>query len=176
MIDKWDRRFLKMAEHIAEWSKDPSTKCGAVIVRPDRTIASVGYNGFPRGMNDALALLANREVKLSRMVHAEMNALLSANEPVKGYTLYTVPFMPCDRCAVHMIQAGIKRVVSYAAEGARARRWANAFDQTTRYFREAGVELEILEQHPVECTHGTRLTRFCGQCSEQQILEGKTHI
>ena len=53
MIDeKWDRRFLALAEHVADWSKDPSTKTGAVIVRPDRTIASMGYNGFPRGMAD----------------------------------------------------------------------------------------------------------------------------
>jgi deoxycytidylate deaminase len=40
---------MKVAEG---WSKDPSTKVGAVIVRPDLTVASIGYNGFPRGMSD----------------------------------------------------------------------------------------------------------------------------
>ena len=164
-MQKWDRRFLKLAEHISEWSKDPSTKCGAVIVRPDRTIASVGYNGFPRGMSDALAFINNREVKYSRTVHAEMNALLSAAEPVKGCTLYTTPFMPCERCAVHMIQAGITRIVSYVATGERARRWEDAFIQTCRYLREAGVTLDIIERNPMQCDHGTRMTQFCKECA-----------
>jgi dCMP deaminase len=50
--DKWDARFLDLARHVATWSRDPSTQTGAVIVRPNRTIASVGYNGFPRDCND----------------------------------------------------------------------------------------------------------------------------
>lgn len=66
---KWDRRFLRLAQEVASWSKDPSTKTGAVIVRPDKTIAAIGYNGFPRGCDDAPELYAHRETKLSRVVH-----------------------------------------------------------------------------------------------------------
>lgn len=51
-IGKWDGRFLDLAVLVGEWSKDPSTKVGAVLVRPDRTIAAVGFNGFPRGVLD----------------------------------------------------------------------------------------------------------------------------
>ena len=29
----WDERFLSLAHHVSGWSKDPSTKVGAVIVR-----------------------------------------------------------------------------------------------------------------------------------------------
>jgi len=114
MNEKWDRRFLELARYIAEWSKDPSTRCGAVIVRPDRTIASLGYNGFPRGTDDDPDLYANRETKYARVVHAEMNAILACAERPSGMTLYTFSrgWGPCcDRCAAHIIQAGIRRVV-----------------------------------------------------------------
>ena len=46
--EKWHRRFLRLAAEIAEFSKDPSTKVGCILVR-DRRIISTGYNGFPRG-------------------------------------------------------------------------------------------------------------------------------
>lgn len=49
MLSKWDERFIELARLVATWSKDPSTKVGAVIVRPYRTVASVGFNGFARG-------------------------------------------------------------------------------------------------------------------------------
>jgi dCMP deaminase len=104
----WDKRFLELAALVGGWSKDPSTKVGAVIVRPDRTIASLGYNGFPRGVDDTYK---DREHKLLRTVHAEMNAILSAREPVNGYTLYVTPLCPCSNCAAAIIQSGIKRIV-----------------------------------------------------------------
>lgn len=135
--DKWDIRFLNMAEVISSWSKDPSTQCGAVVVRPDKTIASLGFNGFPRGMRDDKKFYDLRDEKLSRVIHAEMNALLTAKESLAGYTLYVYPFSPCDRCAVHIIQAGIKRVVFPAL---LPQRWQDSFNRTMKYFEEAGVE------------------------------------
>jgi dCMP deaminase len=53
-MEKGHCRFLQLAEFIAGWSRDSSTHCGAVIVRPNRTIASVRYNGFPRGCDDEI--------------------------------------------------------------------------------------------------------------------------
>ena len=140
-ITKWDHRFLDLAFTVSTWSKDPSTRVGAVIVRPDNTIASTGYNGFPMGMDDKTEYLENRDEKYSRVVHAEMNAILFAREPVKGYTLYTVPFMPCDRCFVHVAQAGIVRVVSEKMEGEAAERWEPSFEKVRRYAKEMGIEL-----------------------------------
>lgn len=112
MNNKWDRRFLRLAEDISHWSKDPSTKTGTVIVRPNKTISSIGYNGFPRGMSDNPSLYENRDVKYSRILHAEVNAILNAYENLYGHTLYTYPLIPCDRCAVIIIQSGIVRVVA----------------------------------------------------------------
>jgi dCMP deaminase len=109
---KWDKRFLKLAEHVATWSKDPSTKVGAVIIRPDNTVASVGYNGFPRHIWDDETDYQDRETKLLKIIHAEVNAILNAKEPLKGYTLYTYPLpFVCVDCAKHIIQAGITTVV-----------------------------------------------------------------
>ena len=145
--EKWDLRFIELARLVGSWSKDPSTQTGAVIVRPDLTICSVGYNGFPRSMDDTQILLSDREEKYSRIIHCEMNALLNAKESVKGYTLYTSTFLTCDRCAVHMIQAGIKRVVceSLYPTDSRYARWAPVLEKSRGYYEECGVEVKEFE-------------------------------
>jgi len=136
---KWDARFIELANMVSSWSKDPSTKTGAVIVRPDLSVASVGFNGFPKQMEDSKELYEDRDLKLSRVVHAEVNALIHATERVVGYTLYTTPWMPCDRCVVQMIQAGISRFVFLSADAERKERWADAFEKTYSYLNEAEV-------------------------------------
>lgn len=137
-MNKWDRRYLELAQHVASWSKDPSTKCGAVIVRPDLTIASLGFNGFARGVDDDDRLL-DRETKYKLIIHAEMNAILSAAEPVKGYTLYIWPYMACERCAVHVIQAGIARVVHPKIPEDKKSRWEDSLKLAANLFAEAGI-------------------------------------
>ena len=82
--DKWDRRFVDLARYVASWSKDPSTKTGAVIVDDYNRIVSVGYNGFPRGIRDDEERLSNRDVKLSLMVHCEINAIIFAGGRALG--------------------------------------------------------------------------------------------
>jgi dCMP deaminase len=139
-ITKWDKRFLELSKLVASWSKDPSTQTGAVIVRPDRTILAVGYNGFPKGMEDYPELYANRDVKYSRIVHCEMNAVLNAKQSVQGCTLYTWPFASCDRCAVHMIQAGITTFVFPKLPKELEARWQASVDKTLLYFTEARVD------------------------------------
>jgi dCMP deaminase len=136
----WDERFLQLAQHIAQWSKDPSTKVGAVIVRPNRTIASVGYNGFPRGVNDD-ERLNDRPYKYAMTVHAEANAILSANERLDGCTLYVTPLSPCSSCASILIQSGIKRVVAYMPH--QPEHWADSFAIARTMLDEAGVRWEI---------------------------------
>lgn len=137
-MDKWTARFLEMAELVGGWSKDPSTKVGAVIVRPDRTIASLGYNGFPRGVEDRYF---DREHKLLRTVHAEMNAILSAREPLGGCTLYVSPLFPCANCAAAIIQSGITTVV--ARMSAVRPEWQNSFDAAADIFSQSGVKVGL---------------------------------
>jgi dCMP deaminase len=141
MTNKWDLRYLDMARLVSTWSKDPSTQTGAVIVRPNGTVASVGFNGFPKGMSDAPELYANREEKYSRVVRCEVNALIFSNGPVVGSTLYTWPFISCDRCMVQMLQAGIKRFVAPASSLDGLSRWGAAFEKVKKYAAEVGVEV-----------------------------------
>lgn len=148
---KWDLRFLEMAMMVASWSKDPSTKCGAVIVRPDRSIVSTGFNGFPRGCDDSGSVYADRDLKLARVVHAEVNAVLLARQDVRGCTLYTWPpgYGPtCDRCASVVIQAGITRVVHVIQETDFASRWMEPCRRGLDMYREAGVTVEALAPPP----------------------------
>lgn len=143
----WDRYFMNIAKLVATASRDPSTQSGAVIARPDdgedgaKRVVSVGYNGFPRGVSDAPELYADRPKKLSRMIHSEMNAILNASETVYGCTLYQYPFIPCDRCCVHVIQAGIKRVVAPGIE-TLPERWRASMQEALDLFEEAGVEFK----------------------------------
>lgn len=139
--EKWDKFFLGLAQYVSTASKDPSTKTGAVIVRPDNTIASVGYNGFPSNIEDRKDRLENRELKYELIIHCEMNAALNAREPLYGYTLYTVPFLSCTRCAVHMIQAGITRVVAPKVPEHLQERWGANLQRSREIFEEADVDV-----------------------------------
>lgn len=143
---KWDDRFMRIAKEVAGWSRDPSTKCGAVIVRPDKTVASVGFNGFPRGTSDADELYADRPTKYGRVVHAETNAVLHCRDPfpLTGYTMYTYPgntSPTCDRCATVVIQSGITTIVHDYEVSEFAERWADATKRAMDMYREAGVEI-----------------------------------
>lgn len=142
MSIKWDLRFLNLAQHIAEWSKDPSTKVGAIIASPDNKVISMGFNGFPQSMSDSAECLNNREEKYSRVIHAEMNALIFSGKDVTGCTLYTSLFS-CDRCFVHLAQSGIRRFVSPEPSMEHLARWADSFDRVKKYAKEMDLELVV---------------------------------
>jgi len=140
-VTKWDKRFLRLARFWAnECSKDPSTKVGAVIVSPDRSSVHLGYNGFPRGVKDAEERYADRPTKYGMVVHAELNAILTAREPLTGWTVYTWPLLTCNECAKAVIQSGIVRVVSVEVAHDR---WNSSFDIALRMYEEAGVRVRL---------------------------------
>ena len=137
-FDEW---ALGLAVAVSKRSRDPSTKVGAVIIRPDKTIASMGYNGFPRTMEDKEEWWNVREEKYARVIHAEMNALLNAKESVKGMTLYcTHPC--CEHCAKHVIAAGLSRVVFGTNEGIRER---FNITRSLELFEDCGIPVTELE-------------------------------
>jgi len=106
---------MSMAFFVGMKSKDGLTKVGAVIVTGEHQIVSVGYNGFPRGVNDDEPTRRERPLKYLYSVHSERNALYNAHyvgASVKGCTLYT-PWLPCTVCAQSIIQEGLSRVVHY---------------------------------------------------------------
>lgn len=146
---KWDQRFVTMAALVASFSKDPSTKCGAVIVRPDHSVAAIGYNGFPRDVPDVSTQLLDRSQKYPRTIHAEMNAILSTHESLKDCTIYTYPMLPCDRCASHIVQAGIKKIVTVVAPHDLENRWGANMKIAQEIFSSAGAEVRIFKNHNI---------------------------
>ena len=138
--NRWDLSFLHKAYSISLDSKDPSTKVGAIITS-DNKFVSTGYNGFPRKMKDEQNLLENRESKIQRTIHAEINALIFAESSLEGMTIYTWPFPPCDACSLVLIQAGISRVVYPHFVGGFPERWRDSFEQSLNNFSDCGVEV-----------------------------------
>ena len=138
--EKWDRRFLELAKHISEWSKDPSTKVGCVVVGADREVLSTGFNGFPRGIEDDLDRLEDRDRKYPLICHAEENAIMHAARigvSLKGNTAY-VTWPPCSRCTRSLIQAGLNEVV-FPADVDIPERWQADFDISMGMMEEAGI-------------------------------------
>ncbi len=150
MSERWDKHFLRLCQDHARMSKDPRTRVGAVIVGPDREIRSTGFNGFPRGILDSQERLQDRDVKLRLVVHAEMNAVLSAARvgiPIKGCTLYLAATdssgkvwggPPCVRCTVEIIQAGITEIVSYPKQAVPSN-WHDDLEEAESLLTEAGM-------------------------------------
>ena len=140
-LDKWDLRFLRIAHDVASWSKDPSTKCGCVLVR-DRRILATGYNGLPAGLSDDLSLLNDREYKLNVVIHAEKNAIFNAAKngaSTEGAVAY-VNFHPCSQCASALIQSGVVQVVCPSPQSA-PERWRENFRLSGALLFDAGVEV-----------------------------------
>lgn len=139
----WEKRMLDLASLVATWSKDPSTKVGAVVMRPDRTIASMGYNGFPRGVADTPRRYENRDIKYAMVVHAEANAIVHSRESLAGMTIFlTLP--PCADCAGLIIQSGIKRVVCFEPDPERRSRWGDSFEIMESMLVESDIEFLLV--------------------------------
>lgn len=135
---------MLLAAHVAEWSKDPSSQVGCVITRPNGTVASLGYNGFPRGVSDSVSRLNNRPTKYEMTVHSEPNAIVNAHERLDGYTAYVYPFPPCAPCTALIIQAGIARIVAPAPSAATVSRWGDSFILSEKMMDEAEIEFVTL--------------------------------
>ncbi len=142
-----DEYFLKIAAVVAERSTCLRRKVGAVAVL-DRQILSTGYNGAPAGTKDCLELGCLRDEQnipsgtmheVCRAVHAEQNVIIQASlhgVSLKGATVYCT-HTPCILCAKMLVNAKIKRFVSF-------RKYSESAFMPL--FEEAGIEFEVLEK------------------------------
>ena len=113
-MKKWADRYMKLAQVISTWSKDPSTKVGAIVVGHNGEILSQGYNGFPRKIKDTNNRLNNRSEKYKYIIHAEMNAIFNASlngVSLQNSSIYIYGLPICHECAKGIIQVGIKKVI-----------------------------------------------------------------
>jgi len=142
---RWHVRFIKLAHEVAEWSKDPSTKVGCVLVKNKRVI-STGYNGFPKNISDSFDRLMDREQKYEMTVHAEINAITTAalhGVSTEGASAY-ITFNPCSRCAAVLINAGVDSVYVSTANDIPTR-WLENFILASKMLAEAGVEYKTID-------------------------------
>lgn len=108
----WDSYYLQLAKMVAKRSKDPSTKVGAVIVA--NSTYSLGYNGLPRGVKEHKSRWQRPE-KYTWVIHAELNAILSADlnsVRLDPHSKIYVTHRPCSECTKAIIQCGIKEIIT----------------------------------------------------------------
>ncbi len=142
-----DDYFLKIASVVAERSTCLRHHMGAIAVR-DKHILTTGYNGAAAGLKDCLELGCLRDeqgipsgerTEICRAIHAEQNVIIQAalhGVSMEGSTIYCT-HTPCVLCAKMLVNARIKRFVSFGEY---------SDDAFRELFHEAGVEVEIRER------------------------------
>ncbi len=113
-MEKFDHRYIEMAEIWAKNSYCKRRQVGALIVK-DKMIISDGYNGTPSGFENICE--DENGVTKPYVLHAEANAITKvakSGNSSEGATLF-VTTSPCLECSKLIIQSGIKKVV-YRAE------------------------------------------------------------
>ena len=145
--NKWDLRFMRIADlEVAQWSKDRSSKVGAIIVK-DKEIVTSGYNGFPRGCNDDVEARHERPEKYKWTIHAEKNAVINAARQGKstlGCDMY-VNWYPCDQCAGLIVNSGIKRIFCDKEPDWNDLKWGEDFKRAKIILEEGGVEMIYMD-------------------------------
>lgn len=133
----WTSRFMGIAQAVAQWSKDPSTKVGAVAADVDRRILETGYNGLPRYVKDRPERM-ERPQKYMWTAHAEENLVAhAARDRLNGATVY-VTHMCCAACTRMLINAGVSRIVVGPGTTSMPQ---EQFEVAQDMLEEAGVEL-----------------------------------
>ena len=123
-MDKWDKRFMELAFHVAKWTScyQPNRQIGAIIVKNKR-ILTTGYNGAPEGypscmergecLRRKMDIPSGTRQEYCYAIHAEQNAIVQAAKlgvSLDGATIY-VTHQPCLICTKLIINSGIKRIV-----------------------------------------------------------------
>ena len=139
--------MLELALMVASWSKDDSTKVGAVIMTNDGKPVSFGYNGIPKGLDDDVPERNERPTKYKWYAHAEKNAIDLASKSDLSDCIMYVTFSPCAVCAQSIIQKDIKTLVvdSRFTADKMPERWQEDMQIATSMLKEAGVEIITID-------------------------------
>jgi dCMP deaminase len=146
LMADWDSRFMLLAQHVAEWSKDRSSKVGAVIVGPDNEVRAIGYNGFPMKVDEDIPARHERPEKYLWMEHAERNAIYFSarvGTPLAGCRMY-VSWFPCMDCARAIVQAGITALIAREPDLSDPQ-WGDEFQRSLQLLNETGVTVRFQE-------------------------------
>lgn len=132
-----ERYAVLLAEAAAARSEDPFLQVGCALVRPDKTIASVGYNGPPPGIDIDWD---DRDMRRGKIIHAEANALRYVQPHEVLFAATTT--MPCHECIRALASYGVKTVV-YKDELPEA---YHDIPMVRALAQEFGITLEKMEQ------------------------------
>jgi dCMP deaminase len=144
-MSNWNERWMQMANLVASWSEDKSTKVGSVIVDDRNNLISIGWNGFPRKVRN-LEERNERPIKYHFYEHSERNAIFNVaakGDKTLGCTLYSTLFPCCDCCRA-IIQSGISKLVTIKPDF-ELEKWGEQFKLSLTMLLEAGVNVEHYE-------------------------------
>lgn len=146
-ITSWYVRYMDLAQHVATWSRDKSTKVGCVIVDGNmKTVVAMGHNSFPRGTDQDAPGRSDRPLKYKWTEHAERNAIYDAARrgvPLEGCIMFLTLF-PCTDCARAIIQTGIKELNCLPPDMSSPQ-WGEDFKVSHLMLIEAGIEIRYLQ-------------------------------
>ena len=103
---KLEEYALELAKVASLRSEDPFQKVGACIVRFDKSIAGLGYNGAPSGIEIDWS---DRNERRKRVLHAEVNAL-KYTEPNESMMI-ACTLLPCRFCVQMIAAYNIKKII-----------------------------------------------------------------
>ena len=138
-LNELDKRFIELAQYAAQWSPDPKTKVGSVIVDQYNNVRAVDCNHFPRGVCENSDRLNNKEEKLKYISHAERNALDGCDQSLRNNTVY-VTLQPCIECTKSIIQRGIAKIVC-CIDVSKLKYYRDFINYSLPMMQEAGVEV-----------------------------------
>jgi len=111
----WTAYYIGLARIVSKKSHDAQTQHGCVITDQKHRVLGVGYNDFPRGLDDS-QLPKIRPEKYSWMIHAERNALANCVvRPDNGIAYVTGQC--CNDCIMNLWQEGIETVYMHDTHG-----------------------------------------------------------
>lgn len=142
----WDSRFMDLARHVGTWSKDRSRQVGCVVVGSDNSVRALGFNGFPRGLDDDKEHRHQRPAKYLWTEHAERNAIYTAarNGISLACSRMYLPWFPCVDCARAIVQAGIVELIALPPDLADPQ-WGEGFAVSLELLKEAQVTVRYSE-------------------------------
>lgn len=147
MAVDWDTRYMELARYVGRWSKDESRKVGCVIVGSSNEIRAIGYNGFPRGVDDDVEDRRDRPSKYKWTEHAERNAIFHAARvgiSLEGCRMY-LPWFPCMDCARAIVQTGIVQLICLRPDYSDPQ-WGDDFVVVPKLLEEGGVKVRFLSE------------------------------
>lgn len=103
----WEHYGLQLARVAAGRSEDPYIQVGAVVLRADNSVAGIGYNGAPSGVE---VEWGDRERRRSLVVHAEVNALRWVTPDLSGAWM-VVTHHPCAACMAAAAAHNVRHIV-----------------------------------------------------------------